>query len=263
MTYPVENFPFHVDFEQIPQPVFHLPVALLQRRCRSPITLRTISPAFFQHLHRRLKHTAETHKTASTSVADWARTDLYHNSFLIKPDASIDGAQKHSAAEGLPDIAVSAAQGKFLKLLAQSIGAKRVIEVGVLGGYSTIWLAQAVGENGEVIGFELNEHHAKASLLSPIRLYERLSSCRCSFTSQVARENIAHAGFEKIVKVVVGPTIDGLKALRPKTPFDLVFIDADKESCLEYFIEAKRLVRKGGIIVSRHALTPVFSDNYV
>ncbi|KZP21274.1 O-methyltransferase family 3 protein [Athelia psychrophila] len=165
-------------------------------------------------------------RDAPVDITDWSRTDSYHNSFLIHPDANLEGARAHSAEQGLPDIAVSVAQGKFLKLIAQSIGAKRIIEVGVLGGYSTIWMGQAVGADGEVVGFELSEKHA-----------------------QVARENFVNAGLDKIIKVVVGPAIDGLKALQADPPFDLVFIDADKQSSLDYFVEAKRLVRKGGIII--------------
>ncbi|KZP17385.1 O-methyltransferase family 3 protein [Athelia psychrophila] len=168
-----------------------------------------------------------------TSIVDWTRTDAYHNSFLIRPDATLDAARVHSTEQGLPAEAVSPAQGKFLKLIAQSIGAKRVVEVGVLGGYSTIWLAQAVADvdGGEVIAFELKEKHAK-----------------------VARENIARAGFEKTVKVIVGPAIDGLKALQAQPPFDLVYIDADSKSFLDYFIEAKRLLRTGGIILVDNAV---------
>ncbi|KAF7986081.1 hypothetical protein HWV62_41485 [Athelia sp. TMB] len=185
--------------------------------------------------HSPLSHSQESIMTDirehPTSVVDWTRTDAYHNSFLIQHDAALEAARVHSAEQGLPAIAVSPAQGKFLKLVAQSIGAKRVIEIGVLGGYSTIWLGQAVGDDGVVVGFELKEKHAK-----------------------VARENIARAGLEKTVKVVVGPAIDGLKALEAQPPFDLVYIDADSKSNLEYFIEAKRLLRKGGIIFLDNAV---------
>jgi len=159
-------------------------------------------------------------------IKDWNRTEEYHNSFLVHPDAHLESALANNAEQGIPDIAVSVAQGKFLKLIAQSIGAKRIIEVGVLGGYSTIWMGQAVGSDGEIIGFEINEKHAT-----------------------VARENFAKAGLDKVIKVIVGPAIDGLKELKAEPPFDLAFIDADKQSNLEYFTEAKRLVRKGGIII--------------
>ena len=184
--------------------------------------------------------------SAPVDIKDWDRTDEYHNSFLVHPDAYLEAARANTAEHGIPDIAVSAAQGKFLKLIAQSIGAKRIIEVGVLGGYSTIWMGQAVGSDGEIIGFEIKEKHAAVS-----------PSCETNLVSlpngllQVARENFAKAGLDKVIKVVVGPAIDGLKELKADPPFDLAFIDADKQSNLEYFTEAKRLVRRGGIIVSK------------
>jgi len=162
-----------------------------------------------------------------SSQKDWTRSDEYHNSFLISKDEALEKALAQSHKEGLPDISVSAAQGKFLKLLALSIGAKRILEVGTLGGYSTIWLAQALPEDGKLITFELSEKHAK-----------------------VAEDNIRNAGFtSKTVEVKVGPAIDGLRKLQPEPPYDFVFIDADKPSNLDYFTEAKRLTRKHGIIV--------------
>lgn len=164
---------------------------------------------------------------APTSHEDWTRSDEYHNSFLISKDDALEKALQHSRDEGLPDIAVSAAQGKFLKLLALSIRAKRILEVGTLGGYSTIWLAQALPEDGKLITFELSEKHAK-----------------------VAEHNIRKAGFTSDkVEVRVGPAIDNLRKLEPEQPYDFVFIDADKPSNLDYFIEAKRLTRKHGIII--------------
>ncbi|KAJ7176305.1 O-methyltransferase family 3 protein [Mycena crocata] len=161
-----------------------------------------------------------------TTVDDWARSDQYHNSFLHTPDAVLDAVLKHSTANGLPEIAVSAAQGKFLNLLVSSIGAKRVLEVGTLGGYSTIWLARALPDDGELITLELSEKHA-----------------------QVAQENIDRAGLSTKVKIVVGPAHDSMLQLHPDTPFDFVFIDADKQGNKDYFREAKRLVRKGGVII--------------
>lgn len=107
-------------------------------------------------------------RTTPATLVDWARNDAYQESFLIAPDAGLDATRGRNADQGLPDIAVSASQGKFLKLTAQSIGAKRIIEVGTLGGYSTIWLAQAVGEEGEVISFELSEKYAEVNSLTAI-----------------------------------------------------------------------------------------------
>ncbi|KAF9016707.1 O-methyltransferase family 3 protein, partial [Hymenopellis radicata] len=161
-----------------------------------------------------------------TTYEDWARSDKYFESLLITPDAGLNSGVENSSKNGLPDIAVSATQGKFLHLLAKSIGAKRIVEVGTLGGYSTTWLARALPDDGELVTFELEDKHAK-----------------------VAEENLANAGLASKVKVVVGPARSSMKEL-PATPkFDLAFIDADKESNLEYFEEAKRVIRSGGVIV--------------
>ncbi|KAJ6471118.1 O-methyltransferase-domain-containing protein [Mycena vitilis] len=161
-----------------------------------------------------------------TTPEDWTRSDEYHNSFLLSDDAILDAVLKKSTAKGLPEIAVSAAQGKFLNLLATSIGAKRILEVGTLGGYSTIWLARALPADGELITLEYSEKHA-----------------------QVAQENIDHAGLTDKVKIIVGLGHDSMLAMHPEIPFDFIFIDADKRSNAKYFTEAKRLVRKGGVII--------------
>ncbi|KAJ3830680.1 O-methyltransferase family 3 protein [Lentinula raphanica] len=163
---------------------------------------------------------------AATSVVDWAKSDAYHNSFLIHKDDDLDFAVKNATAQGLPDIAVSPAQGKWLSLMAQSIGAKRILEVGTLGGYSSIWMGKTLPEDGELITLEINGTHAK-----------------------VARENFAKAGLAAKCKVVVGPAYESMTGLQPDVPFDLVFIDADKRSYPQYVAEAKRLVRKGGVII--------------
>ncbi|KAF7328162.1 tRNA threonylcarbamoyladenosine dehydratase [Mycena venus] len=165
------------------------------------------------------------HMSQLTTPEDWARSDQYHNSFLLEDDAILDAALKNSTANGLPEAAVSAAQGKFLRLLASSIGAKRILEVGTLGGYSAIWLARALPADGELITLECNEKHAK-----------------------VAQENIARAELSSKIKIIVGLGHESMLQLHPDIPFDLVFIDADKQSNMKYFTEAKRLVCKGGIV---------------
>ncbi|KAJ3500479.1 hypothetical protein NLJ89_g9775 [Agrocybe chaxingu] len=161
-----------------------------------------------------------------TTFEDWKRSDAYHNSFLLPKDDALDAALKNNKAQGLPDIGVSAAQGKLMNLLAKSIKAKHVLEVGTLGGYSTIWFAKGLPADGNIVTFEVDEHHAK-----------------------VASQNLEAAGLLDKVTIVVGSAVQELPKLQPEEPFDLAFIDADKPSNLFYFREAKRLVRKGGIII--------------
>ncbi|KAJ3844623.1 O-methyltransferase family 3 protein [Lentinula raphanica] len=162
----------------------------------------------------------------ATDTQDWARSDRYHNSFLIPEDPVLDAALKNSATNGLPEIAVSTAQGKYLYLQARSIQAKRILEVGTLGGYSTIWLGRSLPADGEIITLEINSKHAK-----------------------VAEENLSNAGLSSRCKVVVGPGHESMTKLPSENKFDLIFIDADKPSNLKYFIEAKRLIKKGGVII--------------
>ncbi|KAK0459416.1 O-methyltransferase family 3 protein [Desarmillaria tabescens] len=167
----------------------------------------------------------------ATTVADWERSDNFHNSHLLRKDEILDAAVQNSQANGLPSISVSPAQGKLLYLLVKSIGAKRILEVGTLGGYSTIHLARALPDDGKLITLELNEHHAKT-----------------------ATENIARAGLASKVDVVVGPALDSLQKMDSEPKFDFAFIDADKNNYLNYFIEAKRLLRKGGAIYVDNAV---------
>jgi predicted O-methyltransferase YrrM len=154
----------------------------------------------------------------------WSDVDAYIEDRLIGDDQVLAAALNDSAAAGLPTIAVSPAQGKQLYLIALSIGAKRILEVGTLGGYSTIWMARALPADGELISLEIDPRHAV-----------------------VARSNIARAKPAAKVDVIVGNAIDSIKDL--KGPFDLVFIDADKESNADYFAEALRMSRKGSIII--------------
>ncbi|KAJ6603257.1 O-methyltransferase-domain-containing protein [Mycena vulgaris] len=160
----------------------------------------------------------------------WTRADHYHNAFLLAPDPELDAVEALTKARGIPhEIAVSPAMGKFLHLLLLSINAKRVLEVGSLGGYSAIWMARALPEGGEVVALEIEELNA-----------------------QTIEENVKNAGLASKVKVILGPAHESLQRMQPSPespPFDLVFIDADKESNTTYFIEAKRLLRKGGVII--------------
>ncbi|KAF9652344.1 O-methyltransferase family 3 protein [Thelephora ganbajun] len=165
--------------------------------------------------------------SSAESQQIWTRAEAYHNSFLIPKDEVLDKIVENSRANGLLNISVSAAQGKFLHLLARSIGAKKILEVGTLGGYSTTWFARAVPEDGAVTTLEVDPQCVR-----------------------VATENLATAGLVHKVEIILGPAAETLETLSPTPiPFDLVFIDADKEGNATYFKHAKRLVRKGGIII--------------
>jgi predicted O-methyltransferase YrrM len=158
----------------------------------------------------------------------WTDVDRYITDLLIGPDAALDGAIEASVAAGLPAIAVAPNQGKLLHLLARMQHARSILEVGTLGGYSTIWLARALVTGGRVVTLELDPRHAA-----------------------VAADNIARAGLDDVVEIRVGPAIDALPQLEREgyAPFDLVFIDADKQSIPEYFQWALRLSRVGSLII--------------
>lgn len=159
----------------------------------------------------------------------WSAVDRYISDRLIPDDAALQAALEASAAAGLPDIQVSACQGKLLQLLVRMHGARRVLELGTLGGYSTLWLAGGLPADGRLITVEFDEKHAA-----------------------VARTNIARAGFAKNVEVRVGPALAILPQIAAEEagPFDLIFIDADKENYPEYFTWALRLARRGTVIIA-------------
>ena len=154
----------------------------------------------------------------------WAAVDHYVAGHLLPPDAALDFAVANSAKQGLDDIAVAPVQGKLLHLMARMAGARRILEIGTLGGYSTIWLARALPDDGELVSLELVEHNAIT-----------------------ARENIAAAGLAGRVKVIDGPALDTLATLTG--PFDFVFIDADKQNNAAYLDHAIRLSRPGATIL--------------
>ncbi|KIY71359.1 O-methyltransferase family 3 protein [Cylindrobasidium torrendii FP15055 ss-10] len=161
-----------------------------------------------------------------TTIENWAASAELSNSYLLDDDVDLQAAARNTEEKGLPfEIAVPAEHGKLLQLLATSIGARRILEVGTLGGYSAIWLARALPDGGELITLEVNPKHA-----------------------EVARENVAIAHLEHKVKIIVGPAIETLETLAPEPPFDFIFIDADKANNTTYFTHAKRLVRTGGTI---------------
>ncbi|MFF3642085.1 O-methyltransferase [Streptomyces sp. NPDC002564] len=161
----------------------------------------------------------------------WDSVDDYFTGLLAPADDALTGALRDSDAAGLPQIAVAANQGKLLHLLAQIQGARRVLEIGTLGGYSTIWLARALPADGSLITLEYSPEHAA-----------------------VARGNLARAGLDKIAEVRVGPALDSLTALGAEhaahpDPFDFVFIDADKGNNPHYLEWALELTRPGSLIV--------------
>jgi predicted O-methyltransferase YrrM len=162
----------------------------------------------------------------------WTQVDDYIGGLLLRADPVLDAALQASAEAGLPAIQVSAAQGKLLALLARSIGAKTILEIGTLGGYSTIWLARALPPDGRLISLEVNPTHA-----------------------EVARANLARAGVDGIAEVRLGRAIDTLPLLADEgLSFDFVFIDADKPSTPAYFEWALRLTRRGGMIITDNVI---------
>ena len=146
----------------------------------------------------------------------------------MPPDPALDAALQASAAAGLPAIGVSPNQGKLLQLLARLQGARAILELGTLGGYSTIWLARALPPGGRLVTLEADSKHA-----------------------EVARANLARAGLADVVEVRLGRGLDTLPRLAAEGagPFDLIFIDADKPSIPEYFAWALKLSRRGSLIV--------------
>lgn len=159
----------------------------------------------------------------------WAQTDRYFAENLLSADDSLQHVLATNAAAGLPAIDVSPMQGRFLYLQAKIVGARRVLEIGTLGGYSTIWFARALPADGKIITLELESRHAEA-----------------------ARRNFAAAGVADKIEVIVGPAAASLETLRQKKveSFDLVFIDADKASTPTYFRHALELCHPGSVIIT-------------
>src|SRR5260221_7773833 len=158
----------------------------------------------------------------------WDSVDDYFGERLLGADPILDAVLDASRAGGLPEIAVAPNQGALLNILARAVGAKRILEVGTLGGYSTIWLARALPKDGKLITLEVDKKHA-----------------------EVARKNFERAGLADRIEVRVGKGIDLLPkvAAEKGAPFDLVFIDADKPSTGAYFDWALKLTRPGSLII--------------
>jgi predicted O-methyltransferase YrrM len=163
------------------------------------------------------------------SQQQWTDVDGYTADLLVREDDALRAAAEQSAAEGLPAIAVSPSQGKLLHLLVRMQGASSILELGTLGGYSTIWLARALAPGGRLVTLEVEPRYAA-----------------------VAAANIARAGVADRVEQRVGPAADSLRELLGEGagPFDFIFIDADKRGTPEYFELALDLAREGTVIVT-------------
>jgi predicted O-methyltransferase YrrM len=159
--------------------------------------------------------------------------DGYIDALFAPEDTALKAAVAEARAEGLPQIQVSAGQGKLLYLLAKLVGARRILEVGTLGGYSAIWLARALPDDGFLVTLELSPAHAR-----------------------VAAVSLQRAGVLEKVDLIVGPALETLPALvhRGEGPFDLVFLDADKVNYSNYFISIMQMVRPGSLILADNVI---------
>ena len=158
----------------------------------------------------------------------WTAVDQYLADVIIKPDAALDAALASSGEAGLPAINVSPALGKLLMIFARLRGARRILEIGTLGGYSAIWMAQGLAPGGKLTSLEIDPKHA-----------------------DVARKNLERAGVAQLVEIRLGPALETLPRLGEAKagPYDLVFIDADKQSNADYFAWAVRLTEPGALII--------------
>jgi predicted O-methyltransferase YrrM len=164
--------------------------------------------------------------------AAWSKVDRYFGRLFAPVDDALEAALKANEKGGLPQIDVTPLQGRFLEFLVRATGARRVLEIGTLGGYSTIWMARALPEGGRVVTLELEPHHAR-----------------------VAQRNLKKAGVTERVEIVVGRATETLQKLASadaerRGPFDLIFIDADKQGYPEYLTWALKLSRPGTVIVA-------------
>ncbi|MGA7158211.1 MAG: O-methyltransferase [Acidobacteriaceae bacterium] len=163
----------------------------------------------------------------------WTRVDSYLNDTLHPSDPQLEAALAANTAASLPSIDVAPNQGKLLTLLAETQSARRILEIGTLGGYSTICLARALPPGGQLVTLELDPHHA-----------------------EIALANVAHAGLAHLVELRIGPALDSLTKLHDEhvAPFDLIFIDADKVSYPKYLAAALKLSRRGTLILADNVI---------
>jgi predicted O-methyltransferase YrrM len=159
----------------------------------------------------------------------WTQVDHYVETLFDPPDPALEAALRTSREAGLPAIQVTSSQGKLLSILAQSIQARSILEIGLLGGFSTIWLGRALPPGGKLVTLEVNPEHAA-----------------------VARANLERAGLEGSVEIRLGPALESLPKLAAegRGPFDLVFIDADKPNAAAYFAWALKLSHPGSLIIT-------------
>jgi caffeoyl-CoA O-methyltransferase len=159
--------------------------------------------------------------------------DSYINQLFIKPDAALQSAEESIVAAGIPQISVSPAPGKLLHILAKLIKAKKILEIGTLAGYSTIWMARALPKDGILVSLEYEPGHAA-----------------------VAQNNINNAGLDSIVSIRLGKALELLPVIESEAshPFDMIFIDADKEPYAEYFQWALKLSRPGTLIIADNVI---------
>jgi predicted O-methyltransferase YrrM len=159
----------------------------------------------------------------------WTSVDHYINHLFVPPDPVLEAALAASRSAGLPEINVAPNQGKLLQLLAQSCGARSILEIGTLGGYSTLWLARALPADGKLVTLEFEPKHA-----------------------EVARANFVRAGLDGKIELRVGKATDSLAQLvaEGRGPFDFIFIDADKESYPDYLAWSLKLSRRGTVIIA-------------
>jgi predicted O-methyltransferase YrrM len=159
----------------------------------------------------------------------WSAVDTYISDVFVPSDPALDATLEASAAAGLPAISVAPQEGKLLMLLAQAIGAHKILEIGTLGGYSTIWLARALPNEGQLITLESEPKHA-----------------------DVARVNIARAGLAGVVELRIGRALDTLPKIAAEGvgPFDLIFIDADKQGYADYLTWSLKLSHRGTLIIA-------------
>jgi predicted O-methyltransferase YrrM len=163
----------------------------------------------------------------------WTAVDEYINGLLVPSDEMLDAALKASTAAELPSIQVSPPQGKMLHVLARLVGARNILEIGTLGGYSTMWMARALPSDGRLLTLEASEKHAA-----------------------VACANFARAGLSQVIELRRGKALDLLPqvAAEGRGPFDLIFIDANKSDMAGYFDWAVKLSRRGSVIISDNVI---------